>query len=92
LGIQDILAAECLNEWGELDKKHCQPKPYLRRNAKHIKVMDGLSDLNSEDDDEYQIDTDNSTSEANDVSDNDISNGEVSARLSIVFISPLILI
>jgi len=87
LGIQDILAAERLNKWGELDKKHCQPKPYLRRNAKRIKVMDGLSDLNSEDNDEYQIDTDNSTSEANDVSDNDISNGEVSARLSIVFIS-----
>ena len=92
LGIQDILATERLNEWGELDKKHRQPKPHLRRNAKHIKVIDGLSDLNSRHHDEYQIDTDNSTSEANNVSDDGISNGEVSARLSIVIISSLILI
>jgi hypothetical protein len=51
-----------------------------------------LSDLDSEHDDEYQIDTDNSTPEANDMSDDGISNGEVSARLSIAIISSLILI
>ena len=31
--------------------------------------MDGLPDIDSEDDDEYQTDTADSTSEANDVSD-----------------------
>lgn len=92
-GLQEILAAERLNEWGDLDKKHRKPKQRLKRNIKRIKVMDGLPDIESEDDrdDEYQTDTTDhdSTSEANDMSDDDISNGEVSARSSL-FTFPLI--
>ena len=55
--------------------------------------MNGLSDLNSEGDGEYQMDTvqADSTSEESEVNDasDDISNGEVSAILSMIFISPL---
>ncbi len=79
--LQDILAAERLDEWGELDKKHRQPKRRLKcqmRNTKRVKVMGGLSDLDPEDN-EYQTDLADSTSEANDTSDDNISNGEVSA-------------
>ena len=88
-GLQDILAAERLDEWGKLDKKHCHPKLHRKRNAKRIKVADGLSDLDPEDND-YEMDTGDSTSEVTDVSEDDISNGEVSARLSITFRSSLI--
>ena len=94
MSIQEILAAECLNEWGYLDKKHCQPKQCLQRTAKWIKVIDGLSDINPEDkdDDKYQTDMADSISEseANNMSDDDISNREVSVRLSIIFAFPLI--
>ena len=48
------------------------------RNTKRVKVMGGLSDLDPEDN-EYQTDLADSTSEANDTSDDNISNGEVSA-------------
>ena len=95
-GIQEILAAEHLNEWGDLDKKHCQPKQCLnlKRKAKQIKVVDGLSDINPEDDNngKYQTDTADSISksEANNTSDDDISNGEVSVRSPIIFAFPLI--
>jgi hypothetical protein len=42
--------------------------------------MDGLSDLDPDDNDEYQTDTDSmSDSEANDTSEDNISNREVSA-------------
>jgi hypothetical protein len=87
---------EHLNEWGDLDKKHCQLKQCLnlKRKAKQIKVIDGLSDINPEDDNNgaYQTDTADSISEleANNMSDNDISNGEVSVRSSIIFAFPLI--
>lgn len=83
-GLQDILAAEHLNEWGKLDKKHHHPKLHRKRNTKHIKVADDLSDLDPEDDN-YEVDTGDSTSKVTDVSEDDISNGEVSARLSITF-------
>jgi hypothetical protein len=66
----------------------------LKRKAKQIKVIDGLSDINPEDDNNgaYQTDTADSISEseANNTSDNDISNGEVSVRSSIIFAFPLI--
>jgi len=82
MGTQEILATEHLNKWGDLDKKYCQPKQCLQRKAKQIKVIDGLSDINpeDEDDDKYQTGTADSISEleANNVSDDDISNGEVS--------------
>ena len=87
--LQDILAAERLNEWGELDRKHHQPKKCLKRDAKHVKVMDNLSDPDSEDDSEYQTDTADSATEANDALEDDISNGEVSARSSTIFTFPL---
>jgi len=94
MGIQEILATEHLNEWGDLNKKHRQPKQRLQRKAKQIKVIDGLSDIDPEDDDddEYQTDTADSISksEANNTSDDDISNGEVSVRSSIIFAFPLI--
>jgi hypothetical protein len=83
--LQDILAAEHLNEWGELDRKHCQPKKCLKRDAKHVKVIDNLSDPDSKDDSEYQIDIADSATEANDALEDDISNGEVSARSSTIF-------
>jgi len=93
-GIQEILAAERLNKWGDLDKKHRQPKQCLQRRAKQIKVVDGLSDIDpeDEDDDKYQTDTADSISksEANNAPDDIISNGEVSVRLSIIFAFPLI--
>jgi len=93
-GIQEILAMECLNEWGDLDKKHCQLKQHSQRRAKRIKVVDGLSDIDpeDEDDDKYQTDMADSISEseANNTSDDDISNGEVSVRSSIIFAFPLI--
>jgi len=76
--LQDILAAERLNEWGDLDKKHRQRKPHSKRNTKRVKVMDNSSDLDP-DDDEYQTDTADSTSEASNASQDEISNGEVSA-------------
>ena len=82
--MQDILAAECLNEWGKLDKKHRHPKLHQKRNTKRIKVVDGLSDLDPKDDD-YKVDTGDSTSEVTNISEDDISNREVSARLSITF-------
>ena len=94
MGIQEILAAEHLNKWGDLDKKHCQPKQCLQRRAKQIKVVNGLSDIDPEDEDndKYQTNTANSISEseANNMLDDDISNGEVSVRLSIIFAFPLI--
>lgn len=90
LGIQEILATECLNKWGILDKKHHQPKQNLKRKTKHIKVTDGLSNIDPEDNDEYQTDTTDGTSEADDASDVDISNGEVSFRSLIIFTFPLI--
>jgi len=93
-GIQEILAVERLNKWGDLDKKHRQPKQRLQRRAKRIKVVDGLSviDPEDEDDDKYQTDMADSISEleANNTSDDVISNGEVSVRLSIIFAFPLI--
>jgi len=93
-GIQEILAMEHLNKWGNLDKKHCQPKQCLQRRAKQIKVIDGLSDIDpeDEDDDKYQTNTADSISksEANNMSDDVISNGEVSVRSSIIFTFPLI--
>jgi len=93
-GIQEILAAERLNKWGNLDKKHHQPKQHSQRRAKRIKVVDGLSDIDPEDkdNDKYQTDTADSISEseANNTSDDVISNGEVSVRLSIIFAFPLI--
>ena len=85
---------ECLNKWGDLDKKHHQPKQCLQRRAKRIKVVDGLSDIDpeDEDDDKYQTDMADSISEleANNASDDNISNGEVSVRSSIIFAFPLI--
>ena len=67
-GIQEILATEHLNEWGDLDKKHCQPNQHLnlKRKAKWIKVIDGLSDINPEDnnDGKYKTDTTDSISES----------------------------
>ena len=96
LGIQEILAAERLNEWGDLKKKHCQPNQHLnlKRKAKQIKVIDGLSDINPKDDNngEYKTDTTDSISEseANNTSDDDILNGEVSVGSSIIFAFPLI--
>ena len=82
MGTQEILATEHLNKWGNLDKKYCQPKQCLQRKAKQIKVIDGLSDINPEDkdDDKYQTGTADIISEleANNMSDDDISNGEVS--------------
>ena len=69
-------------------------KQCLQRRAKWIKVVDGLSDIDPEDkdDDKYQTDMADSISklEANNVSDDDISNGEVSVRSSIIFTFPLI--
>jgi len=85
---------ECLNEWGNLDKIHRQLKQRLQRRAKQIKVVNGLSDIDPEDkdDDKYQTDMADSISEseANNTSDDVISNGEVSVRLSIIFAFPLI--
>ena len=83
-GLQEIIAAERLNEWGDLDKKHRQPRQHLKRKIKHIKVVDGISPEDN-DSDEYQTDTDDSTSklEANNALDDNISNGEVSPRSSI---------
>jgi len=93
-GIQEILAAEHLNKWGDLNKKYRQLKQCLQRRAKWIKVVDGLSDINPEDkdNDKYQTNTADSISEseANNASDDVISNGEVSVRLSIIFAFPLI--
>ena len=51
--------------------------------------MDNLSDPNSEDNSEYQTDTADSATEANNVLEDDISNGEVSARPSTIFTFPL---
>ena len=94
MGIQEILATEHLNKWGDLDKKHRQLKQRLQRRAKQIKVVNGLSDINPEDEDndKYQTNTADSISEseANNMLDDDISNGEVSVRLSIIFAFPLI--
>lgn len=84
--LQDILAAERLDEWGTLDKKHRQRKPHSKRITKRVKVMDNSSDLDP-DDDEYQTDTADSTSEASNASQDEISNGEVSAGFDI-FTSP----
>ena len=52
--------------------------------------MDGLSNIDPEDNDKYQTDTTNSTSKANDTLDVDISNEEVSVRSLITFTFPLI--
>jgi hypothetical protein len=88
-GIQGILAAERLNEWGEVEKKHREPKRRPKRNAKRVKVMDSL-DLDpdaADDDDEYQTEVVNSASESTEVSktsDGDISNEEVSAVSPII--------
>jgi len=90
LVLQAILAVERLNEWGDLDKKHRQPKQYLKRKTKRIKVTDGLSNIDPEDDDKYQTDTTDGTSEADNASDVDISTGEVNFRLLITFTFPLI--
>ncbi|KAI0282676.1 hypothetical protein BC826DRAFT_921532 [Russula brevipes] len=79
--LQDILAAERLDEWGDLDKKHRQRKPHSKRNTKRVKVMDNSSDLDP-DDDEYQTDTADSTSEASNASQDEISNGELANALS----------
>jgi len=83
LVLQAILAAEHLNKWGDLDKKHHQPTQYLKRKTKCIKVIDGLSNIYPEDDNKYQTDTTDGTSEADNASDVDISNREVSFRLLI---------
>ena len=88
-GLQDILAAERLNEWGELDRKYRQPKKRLKRDTKRVKVMDSLSEPDLEDDDEYQTDTSDSATEANNASEDDISNGEVCASSSTIFAFPL---
>ena len=90
-GLQEILAAEHLDEWGDVDKKHRQPKRHLKRTTnatKHVKVMDNLSDPDSDNDDEYQMEVvaSDSTSEAtqaSNTSEGGISNKEVSAVLSI---------
>lgn len=77
-GLQDILAAERLDEWGDLEKKHRQPKRRSKRVTKRIKVADdGLSDL--EDDDEYETDEVDGSLQASDASDSEggISNEEV---------------
>lgn len=86
-GLQDILAAERLDEWGDVEKKHRQPKRRLKRNTnvtKRVKVMDNLSD-HDPDDDEYETElVDSSSSEATHVSiasEGNISNEEVSAAL-----------
>ena len=92
-GLQEILTTERLDKWGDLNKKHCQPRQYLKRKTKHIKVMDGLPDVGPKDnnDGEYQTDTaDTSKSEADNASDNAISNGEVSVRSLVVFAFGLI--
>ena len=57
----------------------------MKRDAKHVKVIDNLSDPDSKDDSEYQIDIADSATEANDALEDDISNGEVSARSSTIF-------
>ena len=91
-GLQEILTAECLDEWSDVDKKHCQPKQHPKRTTnatKRVKVMDNLSDPDSDDDDdEYQMEVvaSDSTSEAtqaSNASEGGISNKEVSAVLSI---------
>jgi hypothetical protein len=89
-GLEDIIAAERLDEWGKLDKKHRlpgQPKRRPTRNTKRVKVMDNLSDVNPDDDGEYQTEVVDSTSEATQASntEDDISNKEVSP------ISPVLL-
>jgi hypothetical protein len=83
--LQDIIAAERLDKWGELDKKHRspgQPKRRPARNTKRVKVMDNTSDIDLNDDGEYQTEVvDDSTSEATQASnteEDDISNEEVS--------------
>jgi hypothetical protein len=81
LGLQEIIATERLNKWGDLDKKHCQPRQHLKRKIKCIKVVDGISPEDN-DSDEYQTDS-TSESEANNALDDNISNGEVSLRSSI---------
>jgi hypothetical protein len=85
-GIQSILAAERLNEWGDLDKRHRQPKRHAKRNTKRAKVMDSLSDLDPDDasDDEYQTDRADSASEVSNTSEGNISNEEV--RCSFVLL------
>jgi len=90
LVLQAILAAERLNEWGDLDKKHRQPKQYLKRKTKCIKVTDGLSNIDPEDNDKYQTDTMDGTSEVDNASDVDISTREVNFRLLITPTFPLI--
>ena len=86
-GIQSILAAEHLNKWGDLDQRHRQPQQHSKRNTKCAKVMDSLSGVDPDDtsDDEYQTDGANSLSEVNNMLEGDISNEEVSGRLSVFF-------
>ena len=61
----------------------------MKRDTKCIKVMDSLSDPDSKDNNKYQMDTAHSTTEANNVLEDDISNGEVSARSLTIFTFPL---
>lgn len=88
-GIQTILAAERLNEWGDLDRRHRQPKQHSKRNTKRAKVMDSSSglDLGDTSGDEYQTDRADSISEISYMSEGNISNEEVSGRLSVFFTS-----
>ncbi len=90
-GLQEILGAEHLDKWGDVDKKHRQPKRHLKRTTnatKHVKVMDNLSDPDSDDDDEYQMevvasDSTSKATQASNASEGGISNKEVSVVLSI---------
>jgi hypothetical protein len=52
-------------------------------------VVDSLSDVDPNDtsDDEYQMDRADSASKVSNMSEGDISNEEVSARLSVIFTS-----
>jgi hypothetical protein len=91
-GLQEILAAERLDEWGKVDKRHRlpgQPKQRLKRNTKRIKVMDDLpdNDPDNDDDGEYrtEVDEDSSSDASQATSAEDgISNTEVSRASSVI--------
>lgn len=90
-GLQDILAAERLDEWGGLEKKHRPPKGRPKRNTKRVKVVESLSDHEPDDDDEYQTEVVDSISEASNTSEGDIQNEEVGVG-SVVLSAVLMLV
>ena len=90
-GLQDILAAECLDEWGGLEKKHRLPTGRPKRNTKRVKVVESLSDHEPNDDDEYQTEVVDSVSEASNTSEGDIQNEEVGVG-SVVLSAVLMLV